>query len=392
MSLLGAPLLVLLAVFAVGLPALTVALWSRWRGPRPVRTLQRLVSIMLCQVGAVLLLAVGLNDWGYFYASWSDLLGGASTNGRVVHVATHSAGRTGAGRTPDSVYGTTTALAAAARSVRPDAGWSTPAQWPTRGRVESVTVAGPRSQLRDPALVYLPPQYFQPAYAHSTFPAVEVMTGYPGNEQNLVTRLDYPGALLSEMAAGRARPMVLVLLRPTVAPPRDTECTDVPGGPQALTYLSQDVPDAIRHLARVRPLGWGAVGDSTGGYCSVKLAMTHSDVFTSAVSLSGYFAPLHDSTTGELWGGSTVVRNLNDLQWRLTHLPAPPVSLLLTSSREERGPVTGYVATRAFLAAVRSPMQVDSLIEATGGHNFATWGAQLPQALDWLSRHLYATG
>jgi len=53
MSLLGAPLLVLRAVFAVGLPAATVVLWSRWRGPRPVRALQRLASIMLCQVSAV---------------------------------------------------------------------------------------------------------------------------------------------------------------------------------------------------------------------------------------------------------------------------------------------------------------------------------------------------
>ncbi|MGZ4685785.1 alpha/beta hydrolase [Oryzihumus sp.] len=393
MSLLGAPLLVLLAVFAVGLPAATVALWSRWRGPRSVRTVQRLVSIMLCQVSAVLLLAVGVNDWGYFYASWSDLFGASSTNGRVVHSVGGAAagGRTGVAA---NAAATSPALAPAATTagVRVDGTWSSPAQWATRGRLETVTLDGPRSALREPAIVYLPPQYFQPAYAHTTFPAAEVMTGYPGHEQALVARLHYPGVLLEEMQAGRARPMVLVMLRPTVAPPRDTECTDVPAGPQALTYLAQDVPAAVRTLARVRPLGWGAVGDSTGGYCAVKLAMTHSDVFTSAVSLSGYFATLHDSTTGDLWGGSEVARELNDLQWRVTHLPAPPVSLLLTISREERGAVTGYTATRAFLAAARPPMQVDSLIEATGGHNFATWGAQLPQALDWLSRHLYATG
>jgi enterochelin esterase-like enzyme len=391
MSLLGAPLLVLLAVLAVGLPLATGMLWSRWRGPRAVRAVQRGASILLCQVSAVLLLAVAVNDYGYFFASWSDLFGASSTNGRVVHDVASAAAGGRAGVATNAVAASPSPGAATA-GVRVDSTWSSPAQWATRGRLETVSLDGPRSALREPAIVYLPPQYFQAAYAHTTFPAAEVMTGYPGHEQALVARLHYPGVLLQEVQAGRARPMVLVMLRPTVAPPRDTECTDVPAGPQALTYLAQDVPAAVRTLARVRPLGWGAVGDSTGGYCAVKLAMTRSDVFTSAVSLSGYFATLHDATTGDLWGGSEVVREQNDLQWRLTHLPAPPVSLLLTISRQERGAVTGYTATRAFLAAARPPMQVDSLIEATGGHNFATWGAQLPQALDWLSRHLYATG
>ena len=50
--------------------------------------------------------------------------------------------------------------------------------------------------------------------------------------------MKYPDVLLSQLDAHRAQPMVLVMLRPTVVPPRDTECTDVPAGPQTLTYLS----------------------------------------------------------------------------------------------------------------------------------------------------------
>ena len=387
MSLLGAPLLVLLGVLAVGSPVLAAVLWSRWRGPRAVRAVQRAASLLLCQVTAVLLVAAALNDYGYFYSSWSDLVGGSSTAGRVVADAVHPVGRAGNQVAPAAVRVVSTM--AAGQGVRIAPGWTTQAQWPTRGRLESVVLSGPRSQLSEPAMIYLPPQYFQPAFAHRAFPAAEVLTGYPGYEQSLVTRLDYPGALLKQLAAGRAGPMVLVMLRPTVAPPRDTECTDVPAGPQALTFFTADVPEAVRHLARVRPLGWGAIGDSTGGYCAVKMALTHSEVFTSAVALSGYFTTLQDGTTGDLWGGSSVVRELNDLQWRITHLPPPPVSLLLTISREEPG-ITGYRGTRAFLGAARPPTRVDSLIVDHGGHNFSTWRAQLPQALDWLSAHLHA--
>ena len=42
------------------------------------------------------------------------------------------------------------------------------------------------------------------------------------------------------------QPMILVMLRPTVAPPRDTECVDVPGGPQTETFFAEDLPQAVR--------------------------------------------------------------------------------------------------------------------------------------------------
>ena len=158
--------------------------------------------------------------------------------------------------------------------------------------------------LSEHAFVWLPPQYYQPAWAHRVFPAAEVLTGYPGNDLSLVNRMNYPQVVQQQVAAGHARPMVLVMLRPTVVPPRDTECTDVPAGPQVETFLAQDVPVAIRDALRVRPVGWGAIGDSTGGYCAAKIAMMHSDVFSAAVALSGYYHTLQDSTTGDLWGGS----------------------------------------------------------------------------------------
>jgi S-formylglutathione hydrolase FrmB len=186
--------------------------------------------------------------------------------------------------------------------------------------------------------------------------------------------------------------MVLVMLRPTVVPPRDTECTDVPAGPQVETFLAQDVPVALRDSVRVSPVGWGAIGDSTGGYCAAKLAMLHSDVFTAAVTLSGYFHTLRDSTTGDLWGGSRVLWNLNNLEWRLRHLPPPPVSLLVTTAKDEAGS-SGYADNRRFLVLAHTagaPLRVDSLVLDHGGHNFTTWNAELPRALSWLTQRLPA--
>lgn len=380
MPLLGWPLVVALGSLFILLVCATVVGWSRVRGPRILRLAQRFLLVGATQVLVVLLLAAGANNYGYFYGSWSDLFGGSSQVA-VSLPPTHG------GKAPRQGHVGAAGAIPAVRSG-PTA-WSTRAQWATRGRVDTLTVPGTRSALSAQASVYLPPEYFQPASAHRTFPAVEVLTGYPGVVANLVQRQHYPDVLLAELNQHRAGPMVLVMLRPTVAPPRDTECTDVPGGPQALTYLSQDVPSAVESAYRVRPLGWGAMGDSTGGYCAVKLAMARSDVFTSAVSLSGYYHTLRDATTGDLWGGSSVVRDLNSPEWLLAHQPAPPISVLTTIGTSEQGH-TGISDTRRFLSLVKPPMSVSSIVIPGGGHNFHTWSTVMGPAMDWLSKRLHA--
>jgi hypothetical protein len=71
--------------------------------------------------------------------------------------------------------------------------------------------------------------------------------------------------------------------------------------------------------------------------------------------------------------------------WRLTHLPAPPVSVLVTSSRVGE---LNYPATISFLRLMHAPMRGYSLILPPGGHNFGTWDRELPQSLEWLSKRL----
>jgi enterochelin esterase-like enzyme len=220
---------------------------------------------------------------------------------------------------------------------------------------------------------------------------VEVFSGYPSTDTMLVRRLAVQRKLATAIAHHRARPMILVLMRPTITLPRDTECTYVPGGPQVETFYAQDVPRAVEASYRVSATGWGAMGDSTGGYCATKITMGYPAIFRAGVSLSGYYQALQDYTTGDLWGGSQQLRDLNSPEWRLQHQPAPPVSLLVTSSKDEAGPY-GIRDTLHFLRLVRPPMQVSSIIAPSGGHTFSTWAPEIPQALRWLSAQLYSAG
>lgn len=360
MSLTGTPLQVLLV--AVALAALGVTVWLT---PRMKRWFGR-VGLLLCsELCALLAMLTVANAYFDFYHSWADLTGGVSG--------------TATGPGPSG--------AAEVTAVRDP--FITAHRLPsTAGGLQSIVIHGHRSGISTPAYVYLPPQYA--SEPNRRFPVTVALTGYPGNAQNLITRMQLPQLASGEIVAARIQPMIFVMLRPMLTPPRDTECTDVPHGPQAETFFAQDLPVAIGSAYRTAaaPGGWGLLGDSTGGYCAAKLAMRHSDRFSAAVSLSGYFHALNDLTTGDLYGGSKTYRAENDLFWRLGHLPPPPIRILVTSSRRgERD----YPQIQRFIALARAPMEVDSLILPSGGHHFSVWRSELPSALRWLADRLLSS-
>jgi hypothetical protein len=390
MDLLGVPLLVLLGVVALLVPVVTVLLWPRVRGPRLVRAGTRLGMLLMGQLVTVLLVAALANDYGQFYTSWGDLFG---QTGGPPAVTTYGASKpeaAGPVQVPGQVDVTQHLGPATGRlQVLGTYPWAPSSQSATKGEVLSVRITGLGSGLSMPAYVYMPPQYFAAGGARRSFPAVEVLTGYPGSALNLVSRMNYPRIALGLVNAHRIAPMVYVLLSSTVAPPRDTECTNVPRGPQAESFLATELPSAVEHAFRVEPDRWGVVGDSTGGYCAAKLAMFHPHKFVGGISLSGYYYALSDLSTGDLWGGSLAREHGNNLEWVLAHEPAPRANLFVTIGKTEFG-TQGYADTMRFVHLVKPPMHVTALVEQVGGHNFTTWGRELPTALAWLS-HLTAS-
>ena len=379
MGLTSPTFLIFCIVLAVGAPLATIFVWSHLKGPGLVRGLQRLALIGVCQLTAIAVVATMVNNSFYFYSSWADLLGTSpvvtsSPNGKLPAAAAGSPN----GKLPASAAIESNRIAAARRAQASG----------SHGVVLSQTIHGVRSGLSSSALIYLPPQYFQPRYAQTRFPVVLIMPGYPGNPKLYLTLLPVPQIMQREVQTGRAKPFIAVLIKETVVPPRDTECANVVNGPQVETFLAQDVQTQLSHVLRTRTdrQGWAMMGDSTGGFCAVKMVMQNPTLYGSAVGLSGYYNALLDHTTGSLYGGSARLRNENSPLWRLQHLPAPPVAVLATISAQERT----YPQTAAFVRAARAPMEVSSIVSPTGGHNTRNWGAMLPRAMDWLSAQFAA--
>ncbi|MFI6878701.1 alpha/beta hydrolase [Streptomyces sp. NPDC050400] len=366
MGLTSHKVLALAVLFAVALFLGTVLLWPRlahrsWRSVGG-----RVGLLLLTQVAVFAAVGLAANQAFGFYATWADLFGQEKGQGVV---RDHEVAGNGG---PVQVVS------------RQGVGGPEGERASRGGQVQKVDVVGRTTHIATAAYVYLPPEYFQPRYAHRAFPASVVLTGYPGTAQALVKGLHYPQTARAEAAAGRMQPMILVMLRPTVAPPRDTECVDVPGGPQTETFFAKDLPDEIG--ARYRTARkWGIVGDSTGGYCALKVAMHHPGVYGAGAGLSAYYKAASDPTTGDLFHGDRAARDRADLMWSLDHLPPPATSLLVTSSKQGE---SNYRRTQEFIGRVKSPTRVSSIILDSGGHNFNTWRREIPATLQWLSRRL----
>lgn len=369
MGLTSRKVLALAVLLAVLLFVATIWLWPRLSARTTRAVLGRVGLLFATQVS--LFMAVGLvaNQYFLFYGSWRDLFGQEQELGAVVGPAAN---------------GRNITIMDTERSPVPGSKQPTVA-----GQIQKIAIGGPRSGIDSTAYVYLPPEYFQRHFQTLSFPAAVVLTGYPGVAENLIKGLNYPRTAWELAKKGRMQPMILVMLRPTVAPPRDTECVDVPRGPQTETFFARDLPLAVSRAYRVKsaPRNWGIIGNSTGGYCALKIALHHPERYSVGAGLSADYKAAEDPTTGDLFHGDQRLRNRADLLWSLEHLPQGNSSLLVTSSKKgERN----LRATKEFISKVRPPAQVASIILDSGAHNFNTWRREIPSALEWMSGRLSA--
>lgn len=370
MGLTGEGFLALVITGVVLLPLLTILLWNRIPGPIAVKAGSRLSMILLSQVMAVLLAALWINNTYQLYNSWSDLLGDNGATGSITAAApavtptvlsANSGARTGA--LPNAK------LFARISDVRDG---------------YQATITGPSSKIAATVLVWLPPQYFEPAYAHARFPVVQLLSGSPGSPQSWLQGMQAPEYLTRQVQEHEAHPFVLVSASINVDGRHDPDCSNIPGGPQVATWLATDVHGLVQSSFRVSldRGGWGLMGYSEGGLCATKLALQYPGEYAAAVSISG-----DDHPDGDLLKPGTAAWNENAPIWLLEHRRPADVSLLLTGTRQDSD-IAGEAAAMA--AAAKSPTTVETLISARGGHNMGVWKSVEPQSFAWLSQRLEA--
>ncbi|MCJ1676669.1 alpha/beta hydrolase-fold protein [Streptomyces sp. APSN-46.1] len=369
MSLTSSTLLVVFLLGTALMFAAAIWLWPRLARQGWRRVLGRVGLVLAVQVLMLSSIGIAANRSLLIYGSWTELAGQEK--------AARADGEDVAGGSAVKVIG----------RQRPDVPGGGKRQ--VAGEIEKVMVQGQKSRIATPAYVYLPPEYFKKGNEKKKFPAAIVLTGFPGTAENLLKGLRYPKTAWTLAKQKKTQPMILVMMRPTVAPPRNTQCVDIPDGPLTETFFGTDLPQAISGAYRVgtSPRNWGIIGDSTGGYCALKVALQHPESYAAGVGLSADYEPEIDRDSGDLFHGNTNEKKRSDLLWSLDHLPQGNSSFLVTTSLQGE---SNYKATRKFIEKVRHPARVSSITLDHGGHNFNTWNREIPPALEWMSRRLGA--
>ncbi|MFF7973701.1 alpha/beta hydrolase-fold protein [Streptomyces sp. NPDC007905] len=368
MSLTGTPFLCTTIVLSVVALILPLALWSRMRGPQPLRVAARVLMLLFTQGTAVTLVFVLVNNQNNLYDNWADLLG---TGNHVQEAA--NLGRDGTGgialkRLPKVRQAFRAADGPGMRAA---------------GGVRVTQLKGRVSGVNAEVYVWLPPQYGEPAYRNKKFPVVEMLPGYPGSAKAWFGSLKAHEQLLPLMRSGQVAPFILVAPRTNLLAGVDTGCANIPGQVNADSWLSIDVPKMVTDNFRAQPApqGWAVAGYSAGAHCAVKLAVAHPDRYRAAVSMSGYNDPIGERNS--LASQNPALRAENNPYLLLKKTAVPPRIALYVSG--ESG--DGYQAGVALESIARAPttVHVVFLPRSAGGHTMALWRPQVPTVFRWLT-------
>jgi enterochelin esterase-like enzyme len=339
-------------------------LWDRWKWHKTFRS----VTVLFAAVVTVFAAGILVNVQGDFFPTWNSLVGGDSSG-----LATGSAGVEGD-------LGNTHGRQVVAQKLQQYAHLARNGN----GVVVRADFGGAKSHINRPGAVYLPAAYFNDHDRNVEFPVIELLSGSPGDPAGELKNLKIAQFLDQEIHAHRMPPTIAVIPSTNPSALADDECVNAVGGDQDDTYLTTDIRNDVIRDYRVQSdrQSWALMGYSTGGYCAVNLSVRHPDYYASAISFSGYFYPITDYTTGDLYNGDNVVKEANAPLHTLLHEKVQPaMGFFLVAGSAEHGP-PGQM--RTLLSELRPPASGEAVLVPNGGHSWAPWRQELGIALDWV--------
>ncbi|WP_086843790.1 alpha/beta hydrolase [Amycolatopsis kentuckyensis] len=256
-----------------------------------------------------------------------------------------------------------------------------------KGTVLTKKVTGRRTKLVRDVTLYLPPQYFDPAYKNLRFPVIEWIPNYPSGPEVVTDGYKLPEQLDAAIAKRVLPPVVVLMPDPTGVPKigHDTECVDEVNGSANDTYLTADLREfAIEKLGvSTDRKAWTFAGWSSGGYCAMNLVTRHPQWYGQAVSVSGYDRAQMDAETENLYKGRQDVDDANNVGITVRLHPSPVDILAIWGEKEK----FESAAAGLIRAGVRPPVRFQSWQVPDAGHNMNTFKSQIPDILTWIGAH-----
>ena len=365
---------------STGLFVLLIAVFGAlmWRALVTRRVVFRVLAVCLAFLPAMLFGVLAVNKYYGYYQTWGAVMADLTDQG-VSAAPQVPAVKLTSGSQPGTLDGSRVDLELAQR----------------QGYILRLMVTGQHSQISRVVYVYLPPQYFQPAYQAYRFPVIELIHGQPGKPQDWISVVGVTHAFDQLLEEKRAQPAVLVMPDANGSANISLQCLNQVGGPQDLTYLAVDLPAQITRIVRVLPpgLAWGVAGYSEGGFCAANMALRYPHRYGFAAALSGYFQPFDNQLAEPArlvspFGGNRRLQQENTPLEEIATLPAGRVipRFWLGAGADDRQDVANAEVFRQELRLRQA--DVPLTLTAGGGHTMTTWRAQVPSMLTWMTSGL----
>jgi enterochelin esterase-like enzyme len=346
-----------------------------WRALAARRAAFRVLAGCLAFVPAMAFGVLAVNKYYDYYQTWGALIADLTNHGVDA-----------APRVPAVTF------APGSQSATLDGSRGRLLQAQQQGYLLRLMMTGQRSRLTRVVYVYLPPQYFEPAYRAYRFPVIELVHGQPGGPQDWITVVGVTRTLDTLLADKAAQPAVLVMPDANGGRAVSLQCLNQAGGPQDLTYLAVDLPTQIARILRVQPPGsaWGVAGYSEGGFCAANMALRYPDRYGFAGVLSGYFKPFDNQLADPRrlvspFNGNIILEEQNTPLDEVQELPVTaviPRFWLASGAADQQGVADAEGFWQKL--RVRQP-DVPLTLTRGAGHSPAAWRAEVPSMLSWMT-------
>jgi enterochelin esterase-like enzyme len=260
------------------------------------------------------------------------------------------------------------------------------------GQVNTIDLPGTISgfQPRE-SYVYLPPASF--ADNAEPLPVLLLFHGVPGGpgDWNLGDRVK--GVMDAYAAEHNGIAPVVVMPDATGGQVDNPLCTDSNLG-KVGTYLSQDVPNAIKSqlLVDPRPQKWAVGGFSSGGTCALQLATRYPEVFPTFLNFAGEEEPTlgsHAETVQKAFGGDEAkFKAINPMDLLAAHTFPDSAGWFIVGA-DDPNMMPGM--KKLYAAAQAAGMNVQYWEVPDLGHDWAVPVAGLTHVMPWLGQRMGIT-
>ncbi|MEU6174969.1 alpha/beta hydrolase-fold protein [Streptantibioticus parmotrematis] len=255
-------------------------------------------------------------------------------------------------------------------------------------KIAVTTYHGPKSGFTGKVWVWAPPAYFQKENANKGFPVMIALPGglgYPNNYwfgADLKLQEDF----YKWTQEGKALPFIVVM--PVLNPDKQYhDCSDIPGSEKMGTWLTEDVPNLVRENFRTLKTrdGWGYMGSSSGGFCSLKSVLQYPNRFKAAIPSGPDIVP--DSP---LWHGDVAAMRANNPEYLASQLikkGGPDVYLGFQVGTTE---VSDMAQVKKFIKQYgKGPVHTRLQVIGAGEHNAASYTRGMDEGtIQWISEQM----